>query len=190
MNKSWPVQGECAPRNHAIRAAACAGHALRMSALHALLTLTLLTSPGTVTAATWADPTKVLEVSLETDVTGFDPAGTQDGYSNTIEARIFDALYEWDYLARPYRFGPSIAAAMPEISPDGRTWTIRLKQGIYFADDPVFNGKKRELTAADVVYSWKRLMDPRVRSPNEYLVRGKFVGLDAAAENARATAGR
>jgi ABC-type transport system substrate-binding protein len=139
-------------------------------------------------AADWADPAKTLRMAFEIDVTGFDPAATQDLYSNTIENRIFDALYEWDYLARPYQLVPSIAAAMPEYSADGRTWTIRLKPGVYFADDPAFNGKKRELVAADVVYSWKRLMDPRVRCPNADLVRGKLVGLDALAEKAKGNA--
>ncbi len=43
------------------------------------------------------------------------------------------------------------------------------------------------MTAADVVYSWKRLVDPRIRSPNADLIRGKLVGLDAAAEKAKAT---
>ncbi len=76
---------------------------------------------------------------------------------------------------------------MPEYSPDGRTWTIRLKPGVRFADDPAFNGRKREVTAADVVYSWKRLVDPRIRSPNADLIRGKLVGIDAAAEKAKAT---
>ena len=115
-------------------------------------------------AATWADPAKTLRTAFEIDVTGFDPAATQDLYSNTIEARIFDALYDWDYLKRPYTLAPSLAAAMPEYSPDGRTWTIRLKPGVRFADDPAFNGRKREVTAADVVYSWKRLVDPRIRA--------------------------
>jgi oligopeptide transport system substrate-binding protein len=138
-------------------------------------------------AATWADPEKVLHVAMEIDVTGFDPAGTSDLYSNTIEARIFDALYVWHYLARPYRLVPGIAAAMPEISADGRTWTIALKHGIYFADDAAFAGKKRELTAKDVVYSWERLVDPRVHSPNVDLLEGKLVGLDAAAARAKAT---
>src|SRR5881398_3712955 len=81
---------------------------------------------GSLTAATWADPAKILRVNFIIDVTGFDPAGTQDLYSNTIEARIFDSLYVWDYLARPYRFVPSVAAAMPEISADGLTWLIRI----------------------------------------------------------------
>jgi peptide/nickel transport system substrate-binding protein len=140
-------------------------------------------------AATWADRAKTLRTAFEIDVTGFDPAATQDLYSNTIEFRIFDALYEWDYLPRPYRYGPSAAAAMPDVSADGRTWTIRIKPGTYFSDDPAFNGKKRELTAADVVYSWKRLVDPRVRSPNADEVRGKFVGIDALEEKAKANGG-
>jgi oligopeptide transport system substrate-binding protein len=83
------------------------------------------------------------------------------------------AIYVWDYLARPYKFVPSIATGMPEISADGRVWTIRIRQGIYFADDPAFAGKKRELTAADFVYGWKRIVDPRVRSPNSDLLEGK-----------------
>jgi ABC-type transport system substrate-binding protein len=122
--------------------------------------------PHLGSAATWADPSKVLRVALPSDITGLDPAATQDLYSNAVEARIFDALYVWDYLERPYRFVPSLALGMPEISSDGRTWTIRLRQGIFFDDDPAFAGKRRELTAGDFVYSWKRLVDPRLRSPS------------------------
>jgi ABC-type transport system substrate-binding protein len=77
-------------------------------------------------AADWADSAKVLKVALPIDVSGLDPAGTQEAYASVIEARIFDALYVWDYLARPYRFVPSIATGMPEISADGRIWTIHI----------------------------------------------------------------
>src|ERR1700687_194082 len=136
-------------------------------------------------AADWADPTKVLKVAFPTDVSGLDPAGTQETYATVVEARIFDALYVWDYLARPYRFVPSIATDMPEISADGRIWTIHIRWGIYFAHDPAFGGKKRELTAADFVYAWKRSVDPRVRSPNSDLLEAKIVGLDAAGAHAR-----
>ena len=38
---------------------------------------------------------------------------------------------------------------MPEISADYKTFTFRIKPGIYFADDPAFKGQKRELTAED-----------------------------------------
>jgi oligopeptide transport system substrate-binding protein len=138
-------------------------------------------------AADWADPAKVLKVAFPTDVSGLDPAGTQETYASVVEARIFDALYVWDYHARPYRFVPSIASGMPEISADGRIWTIHIRRGIYFADDPAFEGKKRELTAADFVYAWKRVVDPRVRSPNSDLLEHKLVGLDAAVAKAKSS---
>ena len=138
-------------------------------------------------AADWADPAKVLRIAFPTDVSGLDPAGTQETYATGVEARIFDALYRWDYLERPYKFVPSVATGLPEISADGRVWTIRIRQGILFADDPAFAGRKRELTAADFVYAWKRVVDPRVRSPNSDLLEGKFVGLDAAVAKAKAS---
>ena len=140
-------------------------------------------------AADWADPAKVLRIAFPIDVSGLDPAGTQETYASLVEQRIFDALYVWDYLARPYKFVPSIATGMPEISADGRVWTIRIRPGIYFADDPAFAGKKRELTAADFIYEWKRVVDPRVRSPNSDLLEHKIVGLDAAVAKAK-TSGR
>src|SRR6266576_721323 len=142
-------------------------------------------APHAGLAATWADHGKVLRVALPSDMTGLDPAATQDLYSNAVQARIFDALYVWDYLERPYRFVPNVALGMPDISPDGRTWAIRLKPGIFFAEDPVFAEKKRELTAADFVYAWKRVTDPRVRSPNADLLEGRLVGLDAAIAKAK-----
>ena len=157
------------------------------TALIALIGLIVSFSPLHAFSADWADPAKVLRIAFPTDVSGLDPAGTQETYASAVEQRIFDALYVWDYLARPYRFVPSVATGMPEISADGRVWTIHIRPGIYFADDPVFAGKKRELTAADFVYAWKRVMDPRVRSPNSDLLEHKIVGLDAVADKAKAS---
>src|SRR5262245_35788132 len=135
----------------------------------------------------WADPAKTIRVMFPIAETGFDPQPTQDYYSALILRALFDSLYAPDYLTRPYRMAPNTAVAMPEISTDGTTWTIRVKPGIHFVDDPVFGGKKRELTAYDYIYSWKRLVDPKVRSPNAYYIAGKLVGLDAAVEKAKAT---
>ena len=151
------------------------------------LALIVASAAPRAVAADWADPAKVLRVAFPIDVTGLDPAGTQETYASLVERQIFDALYVWDYLARPYKFVPSIATGMPEISADGRVWTIHIKRGIYYADDPAFGGRKRELTAADFVYAWKRVVDPRVRSPNSDLLEHKIVGLDAAVEKAKAS---
>jgi ABC-type transport system substrate-binding protein len=159
---------------------------IRIAAIAVLALIGTSIAPRAL-AADWADPAKVLRIAFPIDVSGLDPAGTQETYASLVEGRIFDALYQWDYLARPYKFVPSVATGMPEISADGRIWIIRIRPGIYFADDPAFGGKKRELTAADFVYQWKRLVDPRVRSPNSDLLEHKIVGLDAAAAKAKSS---
>jgi oligopeptide transport system substrate-binding protein len=132
-----------------------------------------------------ADMNKTLRVAFEVAETGFDPAPVGDIYSAYVNRAIFDPIYRYDYLARPYKIVPNTAVAMPEISPDGKIWTMKVKPGIYFADDPVFKGKKRELTAADYVYSWKRILDPKMRSNNLQVFEGKIVGADPIVSAAR-----
>lgn len=116
-------------------------------------------------------PEKVLRYAFRVAETGFDPAQISDLYSRTVTAVIFEALYDYDYLARPVKVIPGVADGMPEIADDFKTYTIKIKRGIYFADDPAFcdksgkNCKKRELTAQDFVYSVKRLFDPKNKSP-------------------------
>jgi ABC-type transport system substrate-binding protein len=128
---------------------------------------------------------KTLRIAFPVAETGFDPQATSDLYSDHVQRAIFETLYGFDYLARPYKRVPRTAAALPKIEDGGRTWTIPLRQGIHFADDPAFGAKKRELVAADYVYSWKRLLDPRVRSPFSWYLQGKIVGADAVIDAAK-----
>jgi ABC-type transport system substrate-binding protein len=121
-------------------------------------------APGASTPGP-AQPPKVLRYAFLVAETGFDPAQLSDLYSRIVTAHIFESLYNYDYLARPFKLKPNTAAAMPEVSEDFRTWTIRLKPGIYFADDPAFKGRRRELVAEDYVYALKRFYDPAVKSP-------------------------
>ena len=129
----------------------------------ALLGLAALTAAQ---AAEPGKPEKVLRYAFPIAETGFDPAQISDLYSRIITANMFDALYGYDYLARPSRVIPVTAVALPEVSDDFRTFTVRIKPGIYFADDPAFKGSRRELTAQDYVYSYKRLYDPKNKSPS------------------------
>jgi ABC-type transport system substrate-binding protein len=100
---------------------------------------------------------------------------------------IFETLLTYDYLARPSKLVPLTAEALPQITDDGKTYTFRIRKGIHFTPDPAFKGAKRELTAADYIYSLQRLVDPKVRSPYAFLVEGKIVGLDEAAAAAKTT---
>ncbi len=133
-------------------------------------------------------PEKVLRYAFLVAETGFDPAQLSDLYSRVITAHIFESLYNYDYLARPFKLLPNTAAAMPEVSDDFRTWTIRLRPGIYFAEDAAFNGRRRELTAQDYVYSLKRFFDPAVKSPLYSSFRQEgIIGLQALRDEALKT---
>jgi peptide/nickel transport system substrate-binding protein len=134
-----------------------------------------------------ADPAKVIRHVFPVAESGFDPAGVQDLYSATIEQMMFETLLTYDYLARPSKLVPLTAEALPEVTDNGKTYTVRIRKGIHFIDDPAFKGRKRELTAADYAYSLKRLIDPKLRSPWAWLVEGKIVGLDELAEAAKKT---
>src|SRR5476649_1461297 len=133
-----------------------------------------------------AAPLKVLRYILPAAETSLDPATGRDLYTGHITEAIFERLYTYDYLARPVKLAPQTAAALPQVSADGKTYLIRLARGQYFTPDPAFKGR-RELTVADYVYSWKRLFDPKLASPNTWLLEGKVVGLDALAKDARRT---
>ncbi len=123
---------------------------------------------------------KLLRVAFPVAETGFDPARIVDLYSRTVTPHIFEAPYEYDHLARPFKVRLLTAAAMPEVSDDFRDWTVHLRSGIFFQDDPAFQGRPRELVAADYVYSIKRIADPANRSPVVGgLLEQKFVGLAA-----------
>ena len=121
---------------------------------------------------------KVLRYAFPVAETGFDPAQISDLYSRVVTAGIFEAPLAFDFLARPFRMKPNTAQALPEISADFKRFTLRIRPGIYFADDPAFKGVRRELTAQDYVYSYKRHYDPKFKSPNVYrLENAKIVGL-------------
>ncbi|QEK34962.1 ABC transporter substrate-binding protein [Acinetobacter johnsonii] len=147
----------------------------------------LLSSSVSSFAQSPADPKKVLRYVFPVAETGFDPAGVHDLYSAHVNSSIFETLFTYDYLATPAKLVPRTAAALPEVSADGLTYTIRLQKGIYFAADPVFKGKKRELTSADYVYTFKRLLDPSLRSPNSWLLDGRILGMDTLLKQAQKT---
>ena len=136
-------------------------------------------------AAHAADPNKVLRYAFEVAETSFDPSRVSDLYSNVVNGSMFDAPLNYDYLARPARLKPNTAIAMPEVSADGTTYTVRIKPGIYYSDDPVFKGGKRELVAADYVYSMKRVLDPKLRSSQIAELEPHVLGAEAMVSAAR-----
>ncbi|MFT3663775.1 ABC transporter substrate-binding protein [Piscinibacter sp.] len=145
--------------------------------VRALAATLILALAGAAAAAADGAP-RVLRYAFPVAETGFDPVQISDLYSRTVVAGIFDAPLTFDFLARPPRMKPNTLVAMPEIDAEFRTFTFRVKPGIFFADDPAFQGRKRELVAQDYVYTLKRHYDPRWNSPNLYRLEAvKILGL-------------
>lgn len=132
-----------------------------------------------------ADANKVLRFAFQSAETRFDPGAEADQVVNSFCENIFDSLLKYDYLARPIKLVPNTAEAMPEVTDNGATYTIRIKPGIYFTPDAAFGGARRELIAADYVFSMKRLLDPKVFSRWAFLLEGKLVDGDELRSAAR-----
>ncbi len=138
-------------------------------------------------AAAAPDPRKVVRIAYPSAERGFDCARESDEFTGTLCDNIYDALLQYDHLARPIRLQPRAAEALPEVTDGGRTYTFRIRPGIFFTPDPAFGGRRRELVAEDYVYSLKRFFDPKVRAQWAFLLAGKVVGADALAEEAKRT---
>ena len=145
-----------------------------------------LAPAAAATPTTGADGRKVLNVMFTSAETSFDPARVSDLYSRCVTAHIFEAMFSFDYLARPAKLVPVLAEAMPEVSADFRTWTIRIRRGVFFADDPAFKGARREVQARDFVYMFQRAVDPANISPGEadFIDLG-ILGLEQARDAAK-----
>ena len=120
-----------------------------------------------------------------------DPAHIGDSTSSLAGGQIFECLYEYHYLKRPYELMPCLAADMPTVSDDGLIYTIPIKKGVYFTDDVCFaDGKGREVVASDFIYAWKRIADIKNISQNWWIFDGKIKGFDEFREYTKSCATR
>lgn len=90
---------------------------------------------------------------LGNDPETLDPARISDVYSRSVAQQIFDGLVKFD---QTLTITPALAQFW-KASRDGLTWTFTLRKGVKFHHG-------REVTADDVVYSFMRLLDPKVKS--------------------------
>src|SRR3954470_7802300 len=149
-----------------------------------LVRLAVFLAAALLSAAVHAAPQKVLRVAYLIAETSFDPTVVNDLYSGNVCEEIFEAPLTYDFLARPAKLKPQTLEAMPEGTDNGATFTLHIRPGIYFADDPAFGGKKRELVAKDYEYTLKRMSDPRWHSPSLWLVEDRIAGLKEVVKRA------
>lgn len=117
----------------------------------------------------------------DSPVASLDPALAATMPAARAVALVYETPLQFDYASRPYRLVPCAAESMPEVSEDGRTVTVRLRDDVWFGPDPCFDtpDRRRRATAADLAYQIKRLADAKVSSSGWWLVEKKIEGLDA-----------
>jgi oligopeptide transport system substrate-binding protein len=99
-----------------------------------------------------------------------DPAFARNEAVEWATHQLFNTLIETD---SQLHLVPGLALRWT-VSPDQRQYTFHLRTDVYFQDDPCFaQGKGKPFTARDVVYSFRRLMDPATASPGAWVFNGK-----------------
>ena len=148
--------------------------------LSILFVAALATIAGCDGSAPVEEPNEmVLHHVLYTKIAGLDPANISDIYSRIVASQIFETLYDYHFLKRPYELAPLLAKGMPQISNDRLVYTIKIKRGVYFQSDACFpGGKARELKAQDFVYSFKRIANIKTLSPSWACLDERILGLD------------
>jgi oligopeptide transport system substrate-binding protein len=121
-------------------------------------------APGESAAATAAPPDsnladeQILRWPLIQDPATLDPNLAQDSQSTAVLVALNRPLV---YIDKDLQTVPSLAESW-EVSADAKTFTFHLRDAKYSNGDPI--------VAADFVYGWKRLVDPRTAAPYSYVM--------------------
>ncbi len=103
---------------------------------------------------------------LNTNPTTLDPALIVDVTGGSLSAKLFNGLVR---IGDDLAIKPDIAENW-STSGDGLLYTFKLKHDVYFSN-------KREVKAVDIKYSFERILDPKNKSPNTWVLE-KILGAD------------
>ena len=104
-----------------------------------------------------------------------DPAYAKDLYTIWTAHAIYNTLTEVDSAGN---LQPSLAKSWT-VSPDGRHWRFLLRGDVRFQDNEAFaDGQGRLLTASDVVYSFRRILDPAIASSGAWIFNDRVDSLN------------
>jgi peptide/nickel transport system substrate-binding protein len=96
-----------------------------------------------------------ITIVREVDSDRYDPHRSTARAASEVLFMLADTLVGLDYDMQ--KITPGLAESWT-VSPDGRTYTFKLKSGVTFCDG-------RKMTAEDVAYSLNRWVDPATKSP-------------------------
>lgn len=133
---------------------------------------------------------KILHMSVRSKIGDMDPVSAGHAYASLSMSLVYETLFDYKYLKRPFELEPLLLESMPDVSEDSKTYTFKLKEGIFFHDNPCFpGGVGRELEAKDVIYSMKRMANREFRPRGWWLYNDRIQGFndyrDAQAKRAK-----
>jgi len=102
-----------------------------------------------------SEPPGVITVELANSPTNLDPRVGSDEASQKMHELLYSSLVT---VGDDLRVRPELATAIDQ--PDPRTYIVHLRRGVTFHDG-------RPLTSADVVYTFRSLLDPSFVSPKK-----------------------
>jgi ABC-type transport system substrate-binding protein len=118
------------------------------------------------------DKLKVFRFNSPDGISSLDPIHAETEANVHAVSQFYNGLFEFD---EDLHLQPCLAENY-EISPTGTTYTIYLKQGVFFHNNPAFaDGQGREMRAADVVYSFNRLLSPASGSMGGWIFQDRVL---------------
>ena len=123
-------------------------------------------------------------IPLGEQIETIDPAHAYDAVSLSVMDQVYERLYEYHYLKRPYELVPLLAEGYPRIDQKGTRYTIKIKKGVFYHDSAAFKGAKRPLKAIDFIHQIKRIALRKTKSNGWFLFKGRVLGLDEFREKA------
>ncbi|HTE01423.1 MAG TPA: ABC transporter substrate-binding protein [Mucilaginibacter sp.] len=112
----------------------------------------------------------VFNINLDEGLTSLDPAFCRNQNTIWMDNQLYNGLLQID---DSLKIRPCLAKSW-DISANGLLYTFHLRNNVVFHDDPLFkNGIGRKVVAADFVYSFGRLIDPKVASSGSWIFSDK-----------------
>jgi oligopeptide transport system substrate-binding protein len=136
----------------------------------AVVLLAACSEGGTATLPPSLASDQTLRFPIQQDFTSLDPATIENETEALIAQNLFNGLVRYDTNLNVV---PDIAVSLPTVSPDGLSYTFKLRRDVTFS-----NGDK--VTSKDVLYSWNRA----VAMQGPYAMNlSAIAGYDAVAAN-------
>ena len=136
---------------------------------HLLPYLVLSTSLLLLTGCRMPDNSdkQIFRYNESAGIATLDPAFAKDQALIWGCSQLYNGLVQLDENLQPQ---PCIAKQW-QISDNGKTYTFTLRGDVYFHKNELFDTKDstRTVVASDVLYSFQRILDPKVASPGRWV---------------------